>query len=268
MSHLLRSHAPITDSGWELLDTEAKQRLTPALAARRLVDFSGPHGWEHSATNLGRTGPLAATPQEDVSALRRRVLALVELRADFTVSVAELADQERGAQDVGLGSLDDAAHRMAVAENVAVFHGWSDAGITGIVDASPHEPQPLGEDPELYPRVVARAVELLLRNGIGGPYGMALGREQYRQVVETAEHGGHLLLDHLRKILDGPIVWAPGLDGAIVLSQRGGDFILDCGQDLSIGYRQHDQQAVHLYIEESFSFIAATPEAAVALIRA
>src|SRR5271154_2298536 len=139
MNHLLRSQAPITGSGWELLDTEARQRLAPALAARRLVDFSGPHGWEHSATNLGRTEPLAASPHEGVAALRRRVLALAELRADFTVSLQELADLERGAQDVDLASLDDAAHRMAVAENVAVLHGWQDAGITGIVGASPHE---------------------------------------------------------------------------------------------------------------------------------
>jgi uncharacterized linocin/CFP29 family protein len=265
MNHLLRSLAPITDSGWELLDTEAKQRLTPALAARRLVDFSGPHGWEHSATNLGRTESIAAPAQEGVTALRRSVLALAELRADFTVSLQELAGQERGAQDVDLASLDAAAHRMAVAENIAVFHGWSAADMIGILGASPHEQKPLGEDPEHYPRAVAGAIELLLGNGIGGPYAMALGREQYRLVVETAEHGGHLLLDHLRKILDGPIVWAPGLEGAVVLSQRGGDFIFDCGQDLSIGYRRHDDAAVHLYIEESFSFLVATPEAAVAL---
>jgi uncharacterized linocin/CFP29 family protein len=265
MNHLLRSLAPITDSGWELLDTEAKQRLTPALAARRLVDFTGPHGWEHSATSLGRTETIAAPAQEGVAGLRRRVLALAELRANFTVSLQELAAQERGAQDVDLSSLDDAAHKLAVAENIAVFHGWPEAEITGILGASPHEPKPLGEDPERYPFAVAGAVELLLRNGIAGPYGMALGREQYRRVVETAEHGGHLLLDHLRKILDGPIVWAPGLTGAVVLSQRGGDFILDCGQDLSIGYQRHDEEAVHLYIEESFSFLAATPDAAVAL---
>jgi len=265
MNHLLRSLAPIADSGWKLLDSEAKQRLTPALAARRLVDFSGPHGWEHSATNLGRTEPVAAAPVEDVAAARRRVLALAELRANFTVSIQELGAQERGAVDVDLSSLDRAAHQIALAENVAVFHGWPEVELTGIVGASPHEPQALGEDPDSYPRAVAGAVELLLRNGIGGPYGMALGREQYRRVVETAEHGGHLLLDHLRKILDGPIVWAPGLAGAVVLSQRGGDFIFDCGQDLSIGYHRHDEQAVHLYIEESFSFVAATPDAAIAL---
>ena len=42
MNHLLRSHAPISDAGWELLDAEARERLTPALAARKLIDFRGP----------------------------------------------------------------------------------------------------------------------------------------------------------------------------------------------------------------------------------
>jgi uncharacterized linocin/CFP29 family protein len=230
-----------------------------------LIDFSGPHGWKHSATNLGRTTELAASPHKGVSALQRRVLALAELRADFAVSLQELRDHDRGAVDVDLASLDDAAHRIAVAENIAVFHGWGDAGITGIADASPHKAKPLGQDAEGYPRAVAGAVELLLRGGVGGPYGMALGREQYRLVVETAEHGGCLLLDHLRKILDGPIVWAPGVDGAVVLSMRGGDFLYDSGQDLSIGYDRHDAETVYLYIQESFSFLAATPDAAVAL---
>ena len=57
MNHLLRSHAPISDAAWTLLDEEATERLAPALAARKLVDFSGPQGWEYSATNLGRTKP-------------------------------------------------------------------------------------------------------------------------------------------------------------------------------------------------------------------
>lgn len=263
--HLLRPLAPISDSGWSTIDREAKQRLTPALAARRLVDFSGPHGWERSATNLGRTLELAASPHKGVAARQRRVLSMAELRADFEISRAELRDLDRGAQDVDLSSLDGAAHRIAVAENVAVLHGWADAGISGVAEASPHEARALGEDAESYPRAVAGAVELLLRSGIDGPYGLALGREQYRRVVETAEHGGFLLLDHLRKILDGPIVWAPGVQDAVVLSQRGGDFLYDCGQDLSIGYERHDEKSVHLYIEESFTFVVATPEAAVAL---
>jgi uncharacterized linocin/CFP29 family protein len=264
MNHLLRAHAPISDAAWELLDSEARERLSAALAARKLVDFSGPHGWDYSATNLGRTAPLPSAPSEGVSGLTRRVLPLVELRADFELSRAELRDADRGADDVDLGALDRAARQIALAENVAVFHGWPDA-VTGIAEASPHDGGQLGDVANDYPRRVAEAVERLLCDGVTGPYGLALGREQYRRVVETAEHGGYPLLDHLGKILEGPIVWAPGVRGAVVLSQRGGDFLFESGQDLSIGYDSHDGEVVRLYLEESFSFRVATPEAAVPL---
>jgi uncharacterized linocin/CFP29 family protein len=137
--------------------------------------------------------------------------------------------------------------------------------MTGISEATPHEQVSLGETADGYPRPVAGAVERLLCSGITGPYGLALGREQYRRVVETAEHGGYPLLDHLGRILEGPIVWAPGVKGAVVLSLRGGDFLFESGQDLSIGYQSHDAEVVRLYLEESFSFHVATPEAAVAL---
>jgi uncharacterized linocin/CFP29 family protein len=264
MNHLLREHAPISDRGWQVLDQEARQRLEPALAVRKLVDFSGPHGWEYSATNLGRVAPAASAPSEGVTGLHRQVLPVVEMRADFAISRAELRDTDRGADDTDLQALDKAAREITVAENVAVFHGWHGA-IFGIAESSPYEQVPLGETAEGYPREVAGAVEKLLCNGIGGPYGLALGRDQYRRVVETAEHGGYPLFDHLGRILDGPIVWAPGVDGAVVLSLRGEDFIFESGQDLSIGYDSHDGEVVRLYIEESFSFHVATPEAAVAL---
>jgi uncharacterized linocin/CFP29 family protein len=264
MNHLLRSLAPISDDGWTMLDDEARQRLMPALAGRRLVDFSGPHGWQYSATNLGRTASLSSAPCQGVTGIQRRVLPLVEVRADFELARAELRDADRGADDADLGPLDTAAHQIAVAENIAVFHGWKGA-LIGIGEASPHKPIPLGKKPDDYPRPVAAAVELLLHNGISGPYGLALGGDQYQQVAQTAEHGGYPLLEHLHKIVDGPIVWAPGVGGAVVLSLRGGDFQFESGQDLSIGYTSHDAEAVQLYLEESFSFHVATPEAAIAL---
>ncbi len=263
MNHLLREQAPISDAGWQVLDEEARQRLGAALAARKLVDFSGPHGWEYSATKLGRTRPVDSAPGDGVYGLQRRVLPVVELRADFALDPAELRDADRGADDTDLEQLDKAAHQIALAENVAVFHGWHGA-IIGIGEASPYEQESLGEVAG-YPTQVAAAVEKLLCSGITGPYGLALGREQYRRVVETAEHGGYPLFDHLKKILEGPIVWAPGVDGAVVVSLRGGDFVFESGQDLSIGYDSHDADGLRLYLEESFSFHVATPEAAVAL---
>ena len=69
----------------------------------------------------------------------------------------------------------------------------------------------------------------------------------------------------LGEILGGPIVWAPGVQGAAVMSLRGDDFLFESGQDLSLGYDGHDADSVRLYVEESFSFRVVTPEAAVAL---
>ena len=266
MNHLLRELAPVTDRGWELIEEEARQQLVVHLAARKLVDFSGPHGWERSATNLGRTEPLpGGAPVEGVEAVRRRVLPLVEPRAWFRLSRAELAAGDRGAEDVDLDALGQGARQIALTENTAVFNGWEDAGITGIAQASPHDSVPLTDDMNACPRQVAEAVEVLLRNGIEGPYGLALAPTIYRRVIETTEHGGYPLFDHLRKILGGPLVWAPGVLGGVVVSQRGGDFLFECGQDLAVGYHAHDADSVHLYLVETFSFRVATPEAAVAL---
>lgn len=264
MNHLLRSHAPISELGWKQIDDETRERLQPALGARKLVDFSGPLGWQHSATNLGRAAPLAGAPVDGISALARQVLPLVELRADFNVSRAQLRDIDRGAVDPDFGALDVAAHQVAIAENTAVLHGWPDL-IKGVAELSPHQQRALGDDPLSFPQGVGSAVSDLRASGIDGPYGLALDPEHHRLASQTAEHGGTLLTEHLGEILGGPVVWTPGLSGGIVISLRGGDFLMESGQDLSVGYDSHDAEEVRLYIQESFSFRVATPEAAAVL---
>lgn len=262
MSHLLRGHAPISDEGWARIDAEASDRLGPGLAARRLVDFQGPQGWQHSATSLGRS-VASESGLEGVSMRTRRVLPMVELAASFTVSREELREGDRGAEDADFEDLARAANQMAEAENSAVFNGLEDADMAGIGPASPHDPLPVPDDPASYTETVAGALDQLKRSGVAGPYGLALSREEWTRVVEGTEHGGYPLLRHLRSELGGPIVWTPGLEGAVVLSLRGGDFLLDVGQDLVVGYEAHDADEVRLYIEESISFRAVGPEAAV-----
>ena len=264
MNHLLRSVAPLSDEAWSVVDGEARERLAPALAVRKLVDFSGPLGWRYSATSTGRVEPVPA-PLAGLVARRRVVVPVVELRAPFALSLEELSDAARGALDVDLGPLDDAAQAMAQAENVALVHGWPDAQVRGIAEASPHPPIALGEDFSRYPERVAAAVATLAGSGVAGPYGLALGPEGYTGVVESTERGGLVVFDHLREILGGPILRAPGVRGAVVVSLRGGDFLFESGEDLSIGYDHHDDRFVHLYLEESFSFRVVSPDAAVAL---
>ncbi|GEL20034.1 family 1 encapsulin nanocompartment shell protein [Pseudonocardia asaccharolytica] len=267
--HLLRAHAPIATEAWKAIDDEATQRLTPLLAGRRLADWEGPGGWPHSATSLGRTGPLDGPPPgisgEEVRVRQRRVLPLAEIRVPFTVARAELEDVQRGALDLDFDDLGRAARVAAEIENRAVVHGWPAAGIAGITETSPYPAATLGTDCQQYPSIIARAVDTLRCNGIEGPYGLAIGPAGYTRIVETTEHGGYPLFDHLTRILGGTIVWAPGVDGAVVVSRRGGDFLLDVGQDLSVGYSHHDADAIGLYLEESFTFRVVEPDAAVAL---
>jgi uncharacterized linocin/CFP29 family protein len=267
MNHLLREVAPLSEAAWSQVSDEAKTRLTNYLAARRLVDFTGPGGWTRSAHNLGTSTEIDSPPKvASVKARARRVLPLCELRVPFVLSRAELDDADRGNEDIDLDPLAEAAAAIALAENLAVFHGYPAASITGITEASAHDAIEVVGGLDAFPKFVATGVERLHLAGVGGPYGLALSNDLWTDVVETTEHGGYPLFNHLSHILDGgPIVWAPGVEGGVVISQRGGDFLIDCGQDLSVGYLAHDLTSVTLYLEESFTFRVLSDDAAVAL---
>jgi Dyp-type peroxidase family len=70
---------------------------------------------------------------------------------------------------------------------------------------------------------------------------------------------------HVKRLVKDQIIWAPAIAGAFVLTTRGGDFDLHIGQDVSIGYLSHTDAAVRLYLQETFTFLLLTNEAAVAL---
>lgn len=264
MNHLLRELAPLSDAGWNEIDAEANRTLKHFLTARRLVDFVGPLGWHNDAVGRGTVEELSETPV-GIQARVRQVQPLVEYRAEFWMERRELDAIDRGATDADLGAVTDAARRLALAEDQAVFGGAAAASITGITEGTPHTKLPISDDYGSYPDTVARAVAVLQTAGIAGPYAAALGPRCYTGVVETTEMGGYPVLEHLRLITGGPVLWAPGVDGAVVMSTRGGDFELHVGEDVSIGYLDHDTANVHLYLEESFTFRILTPEAAVHL---
>jgi uncharacterized linocin/CFP29 family protein len=265
VNHLLREQAPLSDRAWEAIDAEASRVLRHFLAARQLVDLSGPYGWEHSAGSAGVVQPLPAGPVDGVAARLRRALPIVELRSEFTIKRTDIDDIDRGRPDADLSCVVDAARRAALAEDQTVFRGFAGAGIQGIVDATPHGPLPIPDDYNNYPQVVARAVQTLREATIGGAYAIALGPRCYTGVIETTHMGGYPVLEHIRLILGGPVVWAPAVDGAIVVSTRGGDFQLTSGEDFSVGYTSHDSDTINLYIEESIGFRVVNPEAAIAL---
>lgn len=265
MSFLQRHLAPLAPSDWEVIEAESRRALELQLAARRLVELHGPKGWTHGAVSTGRVQELPADLHEGVRVVQRQVQPLVELWAPFELSRRELEDLSRGAADVDTTPLVEAAAAIALAEDRAVFHGYPAGGIRGMIPSSPHGPLTITEQYGGYPSVVIEALELLREGGVPGPYAIALGRRCYTGLLKATDPGGYPMLNRLRNLLDGPIVRAPAVDGAVVLSTEPGAFELTVGQDLSVGYTAHEAERVRLFLVESLTFRVLQPEAAVPL---
>lgn len=263
MNNLHRELAPISDAAWIQIEEEASRTLKRHLAARRVVDVQGPKGFDLSAVGTGHLRQIETTG-DGLHAAQREVNALVELRVPFDLTRQAIDDVERGANDSDWAPLKEAARKIAFAEDRAVFEGYASAGIQGIRQGTSNPVLTFPGDVTDYPGAVAQAVSQLRLAGVNGPYALLLGAEPYT-AVSGGSDDGYPLLQHIRRLVDGEIVWAPAFDGGMVISTRGGDFELHIGQDISIGYLGHTETTVRLYLQESFTFLLLTPEAVVVL---
>lgn len=263
MNNLHRELAPVSDAAWQQIDQEAARTLKRYLAARRVVDVPEPLGAALAAVGTGHVEKIEG-PGQGVQALRRRADALVEWRVPFKLARQAIDDVERGAADADWSPLKHAARILAFAEDRAVFDGYAAAGIGGIRPGADKPVLALPSAAKAYPAVVAQAVDQLRLAGVNGPYRRGLGADAHTAISGSSEDG-YPVLQHIQRLVDGEIVWAPAIAGGLVLTGRGGDFELDLGQDISIGYLGHTAAEVELYLQESFTFRLLTTEAAVAL---
>ena len=263
MNNLHRELAPVSDKAWAQIEEEASRTLKRHLAARRVVDVLGPKGLELSAVGTGRLHQIQP-PGDGVQAAQREAQALVELRVPFELARRAIDDVELGATDSDWSPVKEAARKIAFAEDRSVFDGYAAAGIGGVRQGSSNPPLTLPSNVRGYPGVVAQAVSQLRLAGVNGPYSVLLGAEAYTAVSGGSDEG-YPVLRHIQRLVDGEIVWAPAIKGGFVLTTRGGDFQLNIGQDISIGYSSHSRTIVELYLQETFTFRLLTTEAAVVL---
>lgn len=263
MNNLHRELAPVSDKAWAQIEEEASRTLKRHLAARRVVDVLGPKGLELSAVGTGRLHQIQP-PGDGVQAAQREAQALVELRVPFELARRAIDDVELGATDSDWSPVKEAARKIAFAEDRSVFDGYAAAGIGGVRQGSSNPPLTLPSDVRGYPGAVAQAVSQLRLAGVNGPYSVLLGAEAYTAVSGGSDEG-YPVLRHIQRLVDGEIVWAPAIKGGFVLTTRGGDFQLNIGQDVSIGYSSHSRTIVELYLQETFTFRLLTTEAAVVL---
>jgi uncharacterized linocin/CFP29 family protein len=263
MNNLHRELAPISDAAWAEIEEEATRTLKRYLAARRVVDVLGPGGVALPAIGTGHLRTIK-TPNDGIIARQREVNALIELRVPFDLNRQQIDDVERGAEDSDWQPAKDAARLLAFAEDRAIFDGYAAGGIGGIREGTSNPVMTLPADVRGYPDVIAQALTQLRQVGVNGPYSVVLSAEAYTGLSETSDHG-YPVMEHIKRLIDGEIIWAPAIAGAFVLTTRGGDFGFHIGQDISIGYWSHNDTTVRLYLQETFTFLLLTTEASVAI---
>jgi len=264
MSNLHRELAPISGAAWEQIEAEAARTFRRSVAGRRVVDVEGPDGATLAAVGTGHQRAIDS-PQAGVEAKLREARPLVQLTVPFELQRDAIDDVERGSQDSDWQPVKDAANALAFAEDRAIFDGYAAAGIVGVRPASSNAQVTLPADVSDYPTAISNALEALRLAGVDGPYSVLLGADAYTALAEARDQG-YPVIEHLRRIVNGEIIWAPALQGGSVLSTRGGDYELHLGEDLSIGYLSHTDNTVRLYLCETFTFLMLTSEASVPIV--
>jgi uncharacterized linocin/CFP29 family protein len=246
---------------WERLESTVREALTALLSARRVVEFQGPHGYEYSSVNLGR---LTDTKRDgDLSHGTRCVLPLTEVKVDFSLDLDELDNLHRGALDVDLEPAREAARRLATFEESFIYHGFEPGNVAGILSNTPPRELELGKEPADYVSGVARAMQVLVAAGVAGPFALVLPPDTYRELASDVS--AYPPRQRIAKLIEGPILQSQCLSSALLVSMRGGDFRLDVGQDVSVGYETHDTEKVALFLLETLTFRVLDADAALRL---
>lgn len=266
MNNLHRELAPISSAAWQQIEEEVARTFKRSVAGRRVADVKGPGGAELAGVGTGHRQAVAA-PQPGVNAKLREFKAVVELTVPFELQREAIDDVELGANDSDWQPAKDAAKELAYAEDRAIFDGYKAAGIVGIREGSSNTALTLPKDVGDYPEAIGNALEQLRLAGVDGPYSVLLGADAYTALGGGSD-AGYPVIGHIKRILNGEIIWAPAINGGSVLSTRGGDFELHLGQDLSIGYQSHDDKVVRLYLYETLTFLMLTSEASVSVVPA
>src|ERR1700678_912214 len=262
MNNLHRELAPISDAAWAQIEEEAKRTVKRCPAGRRVVDVEGPGGADLSAIGTGHL-KMIDPPGEGVLARQRLVKPLVELRVPFDLDRQQIDDVGHGSNNSDWQPAKDAAQKIAYAEDRAIFEGYAAAGIQGIRQGTSNPLMTLPADVVHYPDVIAQALSQLRLVGVNGPYSVVMGADAYTALSEASDHG-YPVIQHIQRLVNEDIIFAPAIAGAFILTTRGGDFDLHIGQDVSIGYSSHSDATVSLYLQETLTFLMLTSEAAVA----
>jgi uncharacterized linocin/CFP29 family protein len=259
MDILRRSSAPLSGEVWKQIDEAVVGMARRTMAARRVATFEGPRGWNHVAVALG-TETARTTREGRAAVAMPDVVLLAEIRAAFSIPWATVEAVDRGAPALDATAAEGAAREVALAEDRLAFYG--EPGGDGFLthNQSPRIKVGDWDRPGQAVGDVLKAVERLDSAGIPGPYELVLAAPRYYTYLRAA-NDGYPAARQLKAVLAGVHRSAIIKDAGALFSTRGGDFVLTVGGDLSVGYRAHDAEAVHLFCVETVAAQVLGPDA-------
>jgi uncharacterized linocin/CFP29 family protein len=259
MDILRRDSARLSQAVWKELDEAVVTAARNVMTARRIATFDGPRGWDYIAAPLG-TMRACATREGKAVLCVPEIALLAQIRADFSLAWSAVEAFERGGPALDTGTAEEAAREVGLAEDRLAYSG--DPVGTGFLE-NPDAPRlRLGDwsDPRQVLGDLVRAVETLDRAAVPGPYEAVLSPDRYYAFL-AASNAGYPVTRHTKAVLHGVHRSLAMQDGGALFSMRGGDFILTVGGDLSVGYRAHDRDALHLFCVETIAPQTLEPQA-------
>jgi len=249
---LKRELAPIINEVWSEIDSRAAKVLDSYLSARKAVYVDGPKGWNYTSIAEGRLD--VKSDHDGVKTGVYRVKPLVEARVEFELDRWELDNHARGAKDIDLSSLEDAAKKIARFEDSVIYSGLEEAGIKGLIESCSNPAIDMGECDEEIMDAISKGM-LVLQDGFAQkPYTLIVGEKAWRTINSKIK--GYPLSERIKKMTGTDIVFSHAVKDALLVPYDHKDLEMTIGRDLSIGYSEHDAKKVKLFITESFTFRA------------
>jgi len=252
---LYRDLAPVTNAAWEEMEDRLMEVFKNYLSARRVVKVVGPKGWDFNVITEGRLGQIKKNG--NIGYANFSVLPLTEARIEFEMNRWELDNIIRGAKDVDYEPLEQAAKEIALFEENAVYNGLADANIKGLIESAEGDPIEFGNNPNAIMEAITEGLIRLREAYQEGPYTLIVGKEAYKRILskETA----YPLDKRIEELIGHKIIYCHVIDGAILVPYDHEDLELTIGQDLSLGYQEHDNERVKFFLTESFTFRVLDP---------
>ena len=145
-----------------------------------------------------------------------KVLPLTEARVEFEMDRWELDNITRGAKDIDYEPLEEAAKKIALFEENAVYNGLRNSNIKGLSIRAEGETLNFGDDPNSIMDSIAEGLIKLKEVYQEGPFTLIVGEKAYRRIIskETA----YPLEKRIEDLLGHKIVYSHVLDGAVASS--------------------------------------------------